>query len=193
MADEQRQPPLSRDEATVSLVIDLRNKTPQAADQLQRLYREALIRFCWGYLGRMDEAEDAVQDIACKILASAEVPPAEHFRPWLYKVARFHCLNLLRDRAQRKDGRPLPAGSQFVERLTGNLTRLVRDEQRARLADMVHALPEAQQEVLRLRYVEDLSRAEIAEVLEIPESVVKSRLFEGMKRLRDFADEIEKS
>jgi RNA polymerase sigma-70 factor (ECF subfamily) len=193
LSGEQEPSSTSRDEATISLVLDLRNKAPEAAEQLQRLYRDALVRFCWGYLERMDEAEDAVQDIACKVLASAEVPPAERFRPWLYRVARFHCLNLLRDRAHRKDGRQLPAGSQFAERLTGNLTRLVRDEQRARLGEMVRALPEAQQEVLRLRYVEDLSRAEIAEVLDLPESVVKSRLFEGMKRLRDFADEIEKS
>ena len=39
--------------------------------------------------------------------------------------------------------------------------------------------------MLRLRYAEGLSRAEIAYVLEVPESVVKSRLFEGLKKLRE--------
>ena len=39
--------------------------------------------------------------------------------------------------------------------------------------------------MLRLRYAEGLSRAEIACVLEVPESVVKSRLFEGLKKLRE--------
>jgi RNA polymerase sigma factor (sigma-70 family) len=45
-------------------------------------------------------------------------------------------------------------------------------------------LPESQREVLHLRYAEDLSRADIAEVLDIPEPVVKSRLYEGMVKLR---------
>ncbi len=192
MTPDQRQPD-TPDDATISLVVSLRTKHPHAADELHRLYREALIRFCWGYLGRVEEAEDAVQDIACKVLASAEVPPPEQFRPWLYKVARNHCLNLLRERNARKDGNALPVGSQLFDVLTGHLTRLVRDELRSKLAEMVRTLPEAQQEVLRLRYVEDLSRTEIAQVLDVPESVIKSRLFEGLKTLRDYSTELQQT
>jgi RNA polymerase sigma-70 factor (ECF subfamily) len=69
--------------------------------------------------------------------------------------------------------------------MSGHLTHLVKNEQASQLAALVQSLPEDQQEVLRLRYVEDLSRAEIADVLEISESIVKSRLFEGLKKLRD--------
>ena len=87
----------------------------------------------------------------------------------------------------------LPAASQVHELLTGHLTRLARVEQHSRLAELVGQLPETQREVLRLRYVEDLSRAEIAEVLEIPGSVVKSRLFEGLKRLRARASLLDES
>ena len=39
--------------------------------------------------------------------------------------------------------------------------------------------------MLRLRYAKGLPRAEIAYVLEVPESVVKSRLFQGLKKLRE--------
>lgn len=152
---------------------------------LESLYRESLVRFCWGYLGRMDQAEDAVQDVCCKVLASERIP--DDFRPWCYKIARNHCLNLLRSRETRKDGGPPGDVSQAQEMLTGHLTRLVRDEQHARLSDLVANLSESQQEVLRLRYVEDLSRTEIADVLDVPESLVKSRLFEGLKRLREFS------
>ena len=154
---------------------------------LDDLYRDALVRFCWGYLGRTEEAEDAVQDVCYKILSADSVPDA--FRPWLYKTARNHCLNLLRRRSRRKEGQGLPPASQLHEILTGNLTRLVRDERRSRLGELVMSLSEAQREVLRLRYVENLCRAEIAEVLGIPESVAKSRLFEGLRRLRELASD----
>ena len=69
--------------------------------------------------------------------------------------------------------------------MTGHLTRLINDERKAQLGDALRQLTDDQHEALRLRYVEELSRAEIAAVLDISEALVKSRLFEGMKRLRD--------
>lgn len=79
----------------------------------------------------------------------------------------------------------MPADSRIEECRTGALTRLVRQEQRSRIMHLVRALPADHREVLCLRYVDGLSRAEIAYSLEIPESVVKSRLFEGLEKLRE--------
>ena len=189
MTNAENHPPSRNDDATPSLIARLRTKDPDAGAELNRLYREALLRFCWGYLGRMEEAEDAVQDISCKVLSAKDIPDA--FRPWLYKIARNQCLNLLRHRARHYDGQALPGVSQVYEALTGQLTQLVRKEARSNLAEMVQSLEETQREVLRLRYVEDLSRTEIAEVLDIPESVVKSRIFEGLKKLREHASRLE--
>ncbi len=183
-------PPPSRDQdATPSLIARLRAKDPDAAAELNRLYREPLLRFCWGYLGRVEEAEDAVQEISCKVLSAKDIPDA--FRPWLYKIARNQCLNLLRHRARHYEGQALPGASQVYEALTGQLTQLVKKEARSNLAEMVQSLEESQREVLRLRYVEELSRQEIAEVLDIPESLVKSRIFEGLKKLREHASRLE--
>lgn len=189
MSNAESLPPSRNDDATPSLIARLRAKDPDAAAELSRLYREALLRFCWGYLGRLEEAEDAVQDISCKILSAKDIPDA--FRPWLYKVARNQCLNALRHQARHYEGQPLPGASQVYEVLTGQLTQLVRKEARSNLAEMVQSLEESQREVLRLRYVEDLSRTEIAEVLDLPESVVKSRIFEGLKKLREHASRLE--
>ena len=163
----------------------LRRGDSDAVILLDRLYRDALLRFCWGYLGQTEEAEDALQDVWYKVLTAGNVP--ERFRPWLYRIARNHCLNLIRNRARRKDGQTLPDASQIEDAMTGHLTKLVKDELRSRLTELLHSLPDSQREVLRLRYVEGLSRGEIGEVLELSESLVKSRLFEGLKKLREHA------
>ena len=168
---------------TALLVRRLRAGEADVAVQLDRMYREPLLRFCWGYLGSMEEAEDALQEIWYKVLTAPHVP--DIFRPWIYKTARNHCLNTRRHLARRKEGRAMPGASQIAASMTGNLTKLLQDEMEEQLRVEVAALPAAQQEVLRLRYVEGLSRTDIAEVLEIPESLVKSRLFEGVKKLRD--------
>ena len=178
-------PGAESDEATARLIALLRSRDPEAAALLDSLYRDALIRFCWGYLGGMEEAEDAVQEVCYKVLAAPHIP--DHFRAWIYKTARNYCLNLLRERASEPAHRVLPTPSVLADSLTGHLTRLVKQEMHSRLVEQVGRLSEAQREVLRLRYVENLSRADIAEVLEQPERVIKSRLFEGLKRLRDCA------
>ena len=94
-----------------------------------------------------EEAEDAVQDISFKVLSAADIPDA--FRPWLYKITRNHCLNVLRQRARHKDGQALPGVSQVYEALTGQLTQLVRNEARSKLAEMVQSLEESQRSAMR--------------------------------------------
>ena len=174
---------------TPSLVARLRAGDAEAGRLLDELYRQAMIRFCWGYLGSVEEAEDAIQEVFYKTLKATGVP--DNFRPWLYKIARNHCLNVLRGRGRRPDAHGLPPDSGVATALTGNLTRLVKREQRSRLIHLVEALPATQREALRLRYSEGLTRVEIAYVLETPESVVKSRLFEGLKKLREHTSLLE--
>ncbi len=182
-------------DSTVTLVHRLRTGHPDAVRMLNRLYREPLLRFCWGYLGNMEEAEDALQDIWYKVLTTDQTvhtaDPTSRFRPWLYKVARNHCLNVVRARARHGDGQAVPVASHLHASLTGHLTRLDKDERKSHLNEAVRSLPASQQEVLRLRYVEGLSRAEIAQVLDLTPSVVKSRLFEGLKKLREHASLLE--
>ena len=188
-SDQPSDSPRPDEGLTSSLVARLRSGDREAGALLDTLFRAALVRFCWGYLGRMEDAEDAVQDICFGVLRTRSVPDA--FRPWLYRTARNHCLNLIRQRDRRRDDEELPSGSHLRDSLTGQLTRLLRTEQRSRVGEVVRSLSESQQEVLRLRYVEGLSRSEIAEVLETPESVVKSRMYEGLKRLRELAPSLE--
>jgi RNA polymerase sigma-70 factor (ECF subfamily) len=170
------------DSATAVLVGRLREHDPRAAKLLETHYRRVLIRFCWGYLGGESEAEDAVQEVFLKVVRTDPIP--ERFRPWLYQLARNQCLNMLRARARRVERGGLPEASQIHAALTGQLTGLVREEVHARLTQAVRQLSDDLREALRLRYVENLSRVEIAEILDLPESVVKSRLFEGIQKLR---------
>lgn len=167
---------------TPQLVIRLRAGDSEAGKLLDTLYREAIIRFCTGYLGQVERAEDATQEVFCKVLATDRVP--DNFRAYLYRSARNHCLNVIRDDSRHKVDKAA-SPSRLPTAQTGHLTKLVRQEQHSRLAQLVDSLSTGQREALRLRYTEGLSRGEIAEVLEVAESVVKSRLFEGLKKLRE--------
>lgn len=176
----------STPQATRELIRYLREGDAKAALLLDQIYRDSLIRFCWGYLGRMEEAEDAVQEICYKVLTADKVP--DYFRSWIYKMARNLSINMIRDRVNKNGDKAQPTVSQVQDVLTGHLTRMVKDEQQQSVTELIEKLSQEHKEVLRLRYVEDLSRQEIAEVLDLDESVIKSRLFEGLKKLREFSE-----
>jgi len=175
---------------TPSLVARLRQGDTGAGVMLTDLYREAMIRFCYGYLRNLEDAEDAVQEIFWKVLRTEAVP--DHFRAWLYRIARNHCLNVIRDRGRRdeREARRGEVDRRHAALLTGDFTRFVRQDVQDRIVELVARLPEEQREVLRLRYTEGLGRAEIAAVLDIEEKLVKSRLNDGVKRLREEADRL---
>lgn len=167
---------------TPSLVARLRSGQTDAGLLLDQLYRERLTRFCLGYVGTRDEAEDVVQDAFYKVLCNKAVP--DNFRAWVYEICRNRCIDRLRAMNRRLGDQPLSAYSHLADHLTGNLTKLLKGEQRAHLWRRLAELPADQREVLLLRYAEGLSRSEISEVLKIPEKLVKSRIFNGLEKLR---------
>jgi RNA polymerase sigma-70 factor (ECF subfamily) len=106
-------------------------------------------------------------------------------RAWLLRVAR----NLAEDHAKsafRRNGtRPpealngVPAGGPLP------LDRLEREETFARLREGLGELPEADREILTLRYALDYNTGEIAEALEINAAAVHMRLSRARQRLAE--------
>ncbi|MEZ5964216.1 MAG: sigma-70 family RNA polymerase sigma factor [Planctomycetota bacterium] len=177
----ERPSPSQSTEPSADWIARLRAGDPSAGEWVEQQYRPALVRLCLGYLGDQGEAEDAVQDVLAKVLASRVVP--DRFRTWLYATARNHCLNLLRSR-RRHATVPLPSTTPIAATQTGFLSKLVRAESQARLVEAFASLSVDEQEALRLRYAEQLARDEIAEITGVPPSTVKSRLFAGLQKLR---------
>lgn len=171
------------DDLTPSLVVGLREGDGAAAQLLEQLYRKPLLAFAWGYLRDRDAAEDAVQDTFVNVMNSDTVPDA--FRPWIYRITRNHCLNVLRAKGRRRDDARLATHVDVWQSAAGALTRFAEAERSHEVARALADLTPEQQEVLRLRYADGLSRDEVAQVLDVPESTVKSRLFAGLKRLRE--------
>lgn len=142
--------------------------------------RAGLERFCRGYVGDYEAAKDLAAEAIARFL-ERDSPP-DRVVAWLRRVARNLCLDHRRERGARAAE---PVDSQLAASLTGPLTRLARaDEQRALLARL-DRLSADERELLRLRYVDELARDEIAELLDWRPSQVKSRIYEALRKLRD--------
>jgi RNA polymerase sigma-70 factor (ECF subfamily) len=136
---------------------------------------------------RGDDAEDLVQDTYLKAFRAAnQFKRGTNLKAWLFTIL----YNTFRN-VRRHDGRnPVDVDSEAVEQVAGESAGDLTPEQiltRATLdADLQAALdsmPEAFRQAVWLRDVEELTYAEIAEVLDIPAGTVMSRISRGRRML----------
>lgn len=136
-----------------------------------RLYRTAL-----GILGSPHDAADALQEAGLRAfryfdsLADPAAGPA-----WLTRILINTCYDVARRRS-----RAIPTGLGVVEN-PGGYTAPETDWE---LLDALQALSPEQRATVVLRFFQDLSIPQIAQVMAVPEGTVKSRLHASMARLR---------
>ncbi len=153
--------------------------------QLDSLYRLAL-----RLTTDPSRAEDLVQDTVLKAFrAWQRFQPGTNIRSWLFTILRNTFINDYR----RRQREPIPMDLEAVEPHV--VFKAAQDEDPegtffsqivdAKVLDAIDALPEEFREVLVLSDIENLSYAEIAEVLGIPVGTVKSRLFRARRQLQE--------
>lgn len=146
-------------------------------------YEGPLLRYAARLVGQVDRARDVVQDVFLKLCREDPARLEGRLAPWLYRVCRNQALDVRRreGRSQPLDEHtldaqpsPLPAPTHTVD------AREAAQEALRRLA----ALPENQQEVLRLKFQHDLSYRDISEVTGLSVSYVGVLIHHGLKALR---------
>lgn len=129
-------------------------------------------------------AEDLTQEAFTRAFQFWETFDGGKVRPWLFKVAYNAFIDTTRKqkRLVHADLRQLDARSDPHMRAPEQ--ELLDQEAWRAFSEMIATFPEKQRQVLLLRYYHDLSYDEIADVLGLTESDVKSSLFRGRRRLR---------
>lgn len=142
-----------------------------------------LVRYAERLLGDLDRARDVVQDVFLKCLQQDREQLADGLRAWLYTVCRNRVFDVL-----RKESRMSTRDEAGLLRVAGQAPPPEQHLQRKEAAHdalaQLAALPERQQEVLRLKFQGGLSYKEIAAVTEHSVSYVGVLIHEGMKTLR---------
>ena len=159
-------------------------------------HEKRLFRLCERMLQNPEEARDAAQEVFLKAFRKAgSYRPSGRVYTWLYRIAVNHCLNLLRRRRLAKFlsfgeiGGPSDAedeGPDFdpEDSAPDAEQRLAARRRWRETRELIERLPPGQRAVLVLAKFEGLSYRRIAEVLEISEGAVESRLFRAMQQLR---------
>ncbi len=176
----------------LALAADYRdNGSAAAIDRLVEKYGSSLLAYLTATTRNRGDAEEIFQDTWLKAMRKIALFRGGSFKAWLTTIAR----NCVIDRTRRK--RPAMSLNQevgedgaqvidFVEDASapGPEAGMVSDERCARIREAVAALPEAQREIFLLRTEQELSFAEIAEMLAIPLNTALGRMHYAVTRLR---------
>ena len=153
-------------------------------------YAGALYRVAFSVLRNAADAEDAVQEAFLRVLRHRDtLGEVRDHRVWLIRIV----WNIVLDRKRRAKTRPetddvdelarvLPSAGLSAEQLAAAA------QHHAHVLACVDQLPAKEREVLMLSAFEELTSVEIASVLGITESSVRSRLFRARNLMADLLD-----
>lgn len=175
----------------------------EAFERLYALLEPGIGRFVRRLVGHGPESEDIVQDTFLALYTHLDnVVPAARLRPYVYRIARNHCYDRLRlwgryeevsIDASEGDGEtgsgkrgatfhaPLHLQDEFTTAPDEAAHWLLLSME---VRSAIDRLPHQQRQTLILYCEEELTYAEIAEVMEVSIGTVKSRLFHAKKTLR---------
>jgi RNA polymerase sigma-70 factor (ECF subfamily) len=152
------------------------------ASALERFERP-LLRYAIHLLGQPDRAQDAVQATFLKLCREDPSRLDGHLAPWLFRVCRNEALD-----RRRKDHRAQPLDeTDLAARPSPEPTPAGLLEKQEAVHDALQALaglPASQQEVLRLKFQEDLSYRDISAITGLTVNHVGVLIHNGLKALR---------
>lgn len=178
---------------TDSIILRAKRGDKNASGKLVNLWYKRIYKYALKYIGSHDLAMEVTQKTFINMYRKiSELEDVEKFKPWLYKIAANACheeyrqktrLNTLFIERESDDNKgekinysELPAVEAQLQR--NDLNKLIRQA--------LQELSEEQREVIIMKEYEGLKFREIAEILDVSENTVKSRLYYALNHLKQF-------
>lgn len=162
------------------LIQKLEHGEPGAADELIAAFYPEILRYCLWHAPDRSLAEDAAQETFLKAIRYFDrYTHRGKFKPFLYRIAANTCTDMQR-KYRRSDisleGTAIDPGysEPAFDAIQSDMA----------LRQLVSSLPRDQREIVLLRFGQDLTIREIAEVVKLPLRTVQSRLRSALKKLR---------
>lgn len=156
-------------------------------------YQERLYTMAYGVLRNREDARDVTQDAFIKAYRNlANFRKESSFYTWLYRIGMNLSIDMTRKRKRREaSGLREDVATRNEEGAVhemhhqDNPRRVIERRQLyAQIMDAMDQLPEDQKQVVLLRELEQMSYREIAEVMDVAEGTVMSRLYYARKKLQ---------
>lgn len=168
------------------LVEEILNGSKTAMDVLVRRHYKNIFSYVYRKTGNYHLAYDLTQEIFIKMMKSIKNYKQQgKFSSWLLKIAVNHCRDYYRSSDFRKEGQRTELPGDLAQDNSNVWDIFQRKQQRKEVRESINALPEYQRETIILRFYHDLKIKEIALITGSKEPTVKSRLRQGLEKLKN--------
>lgn len=162
-----------------------------AFTELVERHRSWVRSLAYAFVHDEEQAEDLTQEIFCRVYCrKVDYVPDGKFIPWLKRIA----VNLAKDSLRRKKCRPSVPWEEVDEtqvdpRAFDPMEALASDALNVDLRAAIQSLPDEQRLPLAMHYFGNMSMQDIAWAMGCPVGTVKSRLYNGLRRVRKILTE----
>ncbi len=175
----------------IELVRSMIDGNLDAFDRIMKLYQPKALRVAYLISGSYADSEDIVQEtfVAC-YLKRQELRNPEAFKSWFYRSLARNAWKVCRKKKWEQ-----PSEEVYGESLAAPgeiLADMVMKEEESLLYDAIMNLPVKLRTVIVLYYYNQMSIKEIARACGCLEGTVKSRLYNGKRKLREILEQQEK-
>lgn len=191
--------PADDDQRDVQLMLAVKGQDAQAFDELMARNQRKVASILFHFLGSRELAEDLTQEVFLNIYrARAGYEPTARFSTWMYQIVHNVALNALRSQRRHPEksfsvargtdqSNEYPALEETILAESGLIPtrRVAAMELQQVVRQAVSGLPDRQREAILLHRFEGLSYQQIAEVMALSPSAVKSLLCRARVSLRD--------
>lgn len=179
---------------TAKIARGLRERDMELLADLVERCQHRLVRYLLYLTGRREYAEDLAQETWIRVLQrGSQYNGRQRFDPWLFAIARNLAIDYLRKKRKAVQTASLPDDRDEILLVSSSgpspFEAAARSQDAIRLAGQLQILSPLYREALLLRFQEDLSLAEIAQVLGAPVTTVTSRIYRGLAALRSAFEE----
>lgn len=154
---------------------------------LLQIHTNKIYNLCFRFTGRTEDAEDLTQEVFIKVFRTLRTydPHQAKFATWINRIARNHLVDHYRRTKGDRVTSSLDEQIPLADPSTGGnpASRVESRERRERLQAGLNKLSPDLREAVILRDLQDLDYAEIAQVLDVAEGTVKSRINRGRLEL----------
>ena len=148
-------------------------------ETLYEQYADDVLRMAYFYLADRHKAEDVCQDVFVKLYTHGKnIEPGKE-KAWLLRVTINCCRDLWRGAWLRR----VVLGAPVLDIIPDENNEIEKREEKAEMMRAVNKLPQAFRETVLLHYYQGLGISEIAQMLDLPEGTISSRLSRARKKL----------
>jgi RNA polymerase sigma-70 factor (ECF subfamily) len=150
--------------------------------ELYQRYMELVYGVCLKYMKEPEDAKDCVINIFEELITKLKKYEVDNFKPWLYQLAKNHCLMKLRS----QKGHPVNVDVDIMH-LSENIHLDGEKEKEQRFSSLeycIEQLPIDQKQSIQLFYIEEKCYKEIAETIKTDINKVRSFIQNGRRNLK---------